>query len=314
MNAGWGMRAIGQFKIYLSLLRVKHYIKNAYIFIPSFLDGKFFTLSTFNLILTFLGFSLIVSSTYIINDILDRKKDQTHPIKKYRPIPSGKVSLIKAIVVALILLLLGIIIFYNLSFSLLVLASSYFLMMTLYSIYLKHIIILDVFIIAVGFVMRLFMGSIAASVEVSHWIVLMILICSVFLAVAKRRDDMVAYEVNKRKHRDVILKYSLPLLDSFLIITATLTIILYIMYTVSLEAIEICGTKYLYFTTAFIFFSIFRYLKITLINNDSGDPVELLLKDKIIIVSLLSCGVVFSFLIYSNQIESILRQTLLVFK
>lgn len=168
-----------------------------------------------------------------------------------------------------------------------------------YSIYLKKIIILDVFIIAFGFVIRLFLGAIAGDVLLSHWIVLMTFLLALFLAFAKRRDDVVQYECYGEKLRKNIDRYNLPFMNQVITIIGTITIVCYILYTVSPEALGRFQSRHLYLTSIFVLLGIIRYLQLTIVDVKSGSPTKVLLTDRFLQTTIILWLASFFFIIYA---------------
>jgi 4-hydroxybenzoate polyprenyltransferase len=282
----------------VSMMRIKHYFKNISLFVPAFIHGILLQKSTIDLCITFIGFSLLCSAVYIINDISDRKHDKNHPSKQFRPIPVGKISIPVAVVFCIVLAVTGFSIIYLIDRYAFYFSLIYFVVNVLYSLSLKHKAIIDVIIIACGFVLRLFIGSAVVNVVVDHWIVMLTFVASLFLAVTKRRDDMILYIESKKKNRKVIDQYNLSLLDFFISILATSSIIIYILYTVSPTTIAVYRNQYLYLTTIFIIIVLFRYIKITVVHHNSGNPVNIIVNDVIIKSTLLIWGAVMFLLLY----------------
>lgn len=283
---------------YIKLLRPHQWVKNLLIFFPLFFNHELFSLN--KLIPTFfafIGFSLIASSIYCLNDIVDVEKDRTHPKKKLRPIACGAVSIKSAVLLMLICFSFGLFVLLSFtnSFPVFLLGISYLLLNVAYSFILKNIVLIDVFIIAIGFVIRIFIGGEVGGVELSHWIVLMTMLLALFLGFAKRRDDVKIFSETGSLPRKNIERYSVELLNALLQITATITIVAYLMYTLSEEVIRRYNNKYLYLTSLFVIIGIFRYLQISMVDNKGGSPTKILLKDYFIIMSIL-CWV-FSFMV-----------------
>jgi len=282
----------------LKLMRTKQYVKNLFMFLP-----LFFSLNLFNFGLffkTFLGFilfSITASSIYILNDINDINEDKNHPDKKERPIASGKISLSKAKLIMIFLLLVGLTGSFLLNLNFFFILIFYFLMNIAYSLKLKHIAIVDIFIIATGFVLRVFAGGVIGEITCSKWIILMTFLLALFIGLAKRRNDILL-AVKGLTIRKNIDGYNLDFINSSIIIMGAITIVAYIQYTVSKEVINQFGTDYIYLTTFFVLLGFLRYLQITLVENNSGSPSELLVKDKFLIFSILGWMLSFLFIVY----------------
>ena len=174
----------------------------------------------------------------------------------------------------------------------------YVVMNIAYSIYLKHVAILDVTIIAIGFVLRLFMGSVVTGITLSHWIVMMTFLLALFMALAKRRDDVLIYQNTGKKMRKVIDGYNLQFLDIAMAIMASVVIVAYIMYTTSLDVMERMNSHYLYLTALFVIIGVMRYLQIAFVFVDSGSPTQIVLRDRFIQFTLLGWVISFVWILY----------------
>lgn len=286
---------------YLNLLRVKHYIKNLFVFMPLFfgmkINDKHLFISTF---IAFVCFSFTASVIYILNDILDVKDDRIHPKKKFRPIASGQISVFKSIVVMVILCaLVGVLIAGFKYVELFYILIIYTLLNIAYSLKLKHIPIFDIFIIAIGFVLRIFAGSVVTNIPLSRWIVLMTFLLALFLALAKRRDDLVILDTEGKKMRKSIDGYSFEMVNLSIGVMAAVILVSYIMYTMSVEVMHKLHTENLYLTTFFVLFGIMRYFQIIFVENNAGSPTEILLKDRAIQLSVVGWAAsIFAILYY----------------
>lgn len=261
------------------LLRIHQYIKNLFIFMPllfsfSYMDAH----NNINTIITFVLFSLLASSVYIFNDLMDINEDRAHPTKKNRPLASGAVSTKSAKILILLLSLTSLSLSLLLNFELFIVLFIYFILNILYSIKLKHIAILDIFIIATGFVLRLFAGSVVTGINLSMWIILMTFLLAIFLALAKRRDD-VLLSLEGQETRKNIDGYNLEFVNASMVLMAGVVIVSYIQYTISPEVIARIGTEYLYLTSFFVILGILRYMQITFVEQDSGSPTKVIIKD-----------------------------------
>ena len=267
---------------YIKLMRVKHWIKNAFVLAPMLFSLKFLEISSLIIAMkAFISFSLVASFVYIINDILDVEKDRKHPKKKKRPIASGKISPLSAFIFSIIVFVLGFGIAYDINIQTFVVIFIYFVMNLLYSLKLKHIVLLDVFIIAIGFLLRVYAGAFAIAVPVSHWIILTTFFISLFLGFGKRRNELlVVGEANKTSHRPVLAFYNEKIVDAFIVISLTLTVMTYTLYTIDSNAIKNIGSDNLIYTVPVVVYGMFRYLFLIYGEDKGGDPAELVLKDK----------------------------------
>ena len=272
---------------YIQLLRPLQWVKNGFVFAPIFFSNHLlewdFFLPTF---VVFISFSLISSSIYCLNDLQDVEADRLHPKKCKRPIASGNIS-VKAGYAMMLLCLIG-------AFALLPFAKSvntpylyiiiggYWLMNIAYCIRLKQIAILDVTIIAIGFVMRVLAGGAATDIWISHWLVLMTFLVTLFLAFTKRNDDYRLYEQTGQKPRVSITGYNKTFINEATAIIASITMVCYIMYTMSPEVIARMGTRYVYLTSGWVLAGLLRYLQNMIVFGLSGSPTKSLVKDHFI--------------------------------
>lgn len=280
------------------LLRVHQYIKNLLIFFPAFFAMH---ITNFSLMLktalVFGAFSLVASSIYILNDYIDREDDRKHPTKRFRPLAAGTVSEKTALTLMFILGLGGSLITLLLSVNIFYFVATYLILNILYTFKLKHIAIIDVFVISLGFELRLFIGASTGDIPLSMWIVLMTFLLALFLAFAKRRDD-VLLAVEGTKTRKSIDGYNLEFINGAMIIMAAVVIVAYIFYTISPEIQEKYQSKNLYLTVFFVLLGILRYMQITFVEGKSGSPTKVLIKDIFLQLVVLGWLGSFIFLIY----------------
>jgi decaprenyl-phosphate phosphoribosyltransferase len=284
----------------LNLIRVKQWVKNLFLFIPLFFAGNIFELQQLQVV--FVGafaFCLVASGIYIINDFQDRNIDRLHPKKKFRPIASGEISGVAAWIMAVLLAGSGLFIASQLHMSFFYLISVYFVINLGYCCGLKNIPIVDLFIVSSGFLLRVYAGGILASIEITHWLSLMILLLSLFLVVAKRRDDLVISSATGEIVRKSSQAYNLEFINSCLTLISAVTVVAYIMYTVSPEVTERFNSDYLFITTIFVIAGVMRYLQITFVEKRSGSPTTVLVKDKFILFTMICWVVSFYLIIYT---------------
>ena len=282
-----------------TIIRPKQYIKNIFILLPLFFAGQITNTELLvNALVAFVAFSLSASAVYILNDYKDIKEDRKHPKKKYRPLASGLISKNIALSLMIILLIIGFTLMATISTKALVILSIYVILNIAYSLKLKRIALLDVIIIAIGFVLRLFVGSFAYEIPLKIWIVIMTFLLALFLALAKRRDDVQIFRKSGNKMRKSVDGYNLQLIDGSMMVMSAVVIVAYLLYTTSQEIIEKFQNENLYLTTLFVIFGLMRYLQITLVEKKSGLPTETILKDKIMQINLLLWVLSFVWLIY----------------
>ncbi len=284
---------------YYKLARPYQYTKNLFIFLPLFF---YFQITNVELLISalyaFISFSLLASAVYVFNDWLDRHDDAQHPTKKNRPIASGRIGFNNALLFFISLTVSGFLLSYSINIQVFLIMLGYFLLNIAYTLKLKHIPILDVTVIAIGFVIRLFVGAFATGVLLSNWIIVMTFLLALFMALAKRRDDVVIYMKTQQKMRKVIDGYNLKFLDVSITISATIVMVSYLMWSMSNEIIEKLDNNYVYLTSIFVFLGIMRYMQITFVEEKSENPSKILLKDRFIQAVVLIWFCVFSIIIY----------------
>ena len=284
-----------------TIMRPKQYIKNIFILLPLFFAGQITnTVLLVNALVAFVAFSLSASAVYILNDYKDIKEDRKHPKKKSRPLASGLISKNIALSLMIILLITGFILMATISTKALVILGIYVILNICYSLKLKRFAIIDVTIIAIGFVLRLFVGSFAYEIPLKIWIVIMTFLLALFLALAKRRDDVQIFKKSGNKMRKSVDGYNLQLIDGSMMVMSAVVIVAYLLYTTSHEIIEKFQNENLYLTTLFVIFGLMRYLQITLVEKNSGSPTETIFKDKIMQINLVLWVLSFVWLIYMS--------------
>lgn len=273
------------FKEILKEMRIKQYTKNLFVYAAPLFTGNIFDVNILKLTTeAFIAFSLIASVVYILNDIMDIEKDRQHPKKRYRPIASGKISISFAILLVVIFLLIGFGIAYNINLGLCFILIMYLLMNILYSSWLKHIVLIDVMIIALGFVLRGIAGVIVINSGTTTWFILCIFMLSLFLAIAKRRAEMKLFIASTENTRKVLKEYSIKLLDQLLTIVVAITLTSYALFAVQIthnhEYILGEDLSYMMITIPLVVYGMFRYLYLIYIKDTGEAPDEILLKDK----------------------------------
>lgn len=261
-------------------LRPKQWTKNLLVFASALFAGKFLEYATFfNAFLAFICFSLIASTVYIINDIVDIEKDRLHPDKCKRPLPSGSLSIPTAILMGIFLFLIALTVSFWISPVLTGVLFFYFTINVLYSLKLKHVVLLDVMIIASGFVLRAIAGAVAVNGLLTSWFILCTLLLSLFLALGKRRHELQLFDGDTSKQRKVLQFYSIKLLDQLMSIVTGLTIMCYCLYAAE--------NQIMMFTIPFVLYGVFRYLYLMHMENAGGKPEEVLLTDKHILFTVI---------------------------
>ncbi len=280
-------------------MRPHQYIKNLFIFLPLFFALKITDTSLLlNAVIAFVAFSLTASAIYTLNDYHDIEEDKQHPKKKDRPLASGDIYKSQAIVIMAALGIAGFSLMALLSVKAVGIMAAYVVMNIAYSFYLKHVAILDVVIIAIGFVLRLFIGSAVTDIPLSMWIVVMTFLLALFMALAKRRDDVLIYLDTGKKMRKVIDGYNLQFLDTAMAIMASVVIVSYTIYTTSSEVVARVHSEYLYLTSLFVILGIMRYLQVAFVLKDSGSPTKIVLKDRFMQLTLIGWVLTFAWILY----------------
>ncbi len=276
-------------KHFLQLLRPKDWAKNLFLFVPAFFAGHFFVLHKMEMLLAgFVAFCCFASAIYIINDYRDIEDDRKHPTKSKRPLASGNVKPTHAIVLCVMLLLIGCGLAYlaNATLWFLFILGVYFVMNLAYSFGLKNIAILDMLIVAAGFVLRVKSGAIIANLESSSWLIIMTFLLALFMAIGKRRDDILLQDSSGNAMRKSLNGYNLSFLDTMLGLFSAIIIVAYINYTVAPDTIERLGTYRLYYSSLFVIAGIMRYLQVVFVKKESGSPTDILFHDRFIQVTI----------------------------
>lgn len=284
---------------YIRLLRISHWIKNLFVFVPLLFSQHLFQFDYFlQVLVAFFTFSFASSMVYVFNDILDIEYDRQHPIKKNRPIASGKVSKNKAIGLIVVLAIVVILLSVNLKLWFILILSAYIIVNIMYSIKLKNVVILDLFCIASGFIFRVLAGAFVISVTVSDWLILTTMFLALFLAIMKRRSELVASHTLANSTRTVLNDYSHQFIDQISAIAAGGVIICYALYSVSDRIYKQFDTEYFVLTTLFVVFGVFRYMFLVHVKSKGENPTEIMLTDIPMIINLMLYIFVVILLIY----------------
>lgn len=281
----------------INLIRVKHWIKNLLIFLPAFFGG---VLNEYDnllvIILAFVFFSFVASLVYVFNDILDLDKDKLHPVKKNRALASGLLSIKTAYLIIFLIISLLVVISFLLPINVILITSIYLFINIFYSLGIKKIPILELFIVASGFVFRILVGGFASDVEPSKWLVMLTFFGALYIIISKRRGELL--NAKEERGRDVLKNYSLEYLNLIMIILVTVSIMAYIMYTVEPEVILRFSTDKIYLTSFVLIFILLRHLQQTIIFNKTESPVEYFYRDKINLIAVFIWLLAFYILIY----------------
>ena len=269
----------------VSLVRPKHWTKNAFVLVPLFLSFRFFdSVALLRAAAAFVVFCLAASAVYIGNDILDRERDRLHETKRLRPVASGAIGIPAAIVSLTLLAIAATAAAFALSPGAGFLVIAYLGLNAAYSFHLKRIPIVDVFILAAGFVLRVLVGAEVIGVPVSNWMILITIFLSLFLGFGKRRSEILAEGAGE--HRRVLATYTPEVLTVYIMMCGVLTIVTYAFYTIDEEVASRFFAARLLYTIPLVAFGLFRYILLVIGNGEGGDVADLVLKDKAILCSL----------------------------
>ena len=283
----------------IKTMRPHQWTKNAFvlaalIFSQHLLDPPYLTRA----LVAFAAFCLLSSAVYIFNDIKDMDQDRVHPRKRSRPIASGELSAGIAGAVGLGLLFAGLGLSFTLGVPFILVAASYLFLQAGYIYLLKRVVLLDVIIISLGFVIRAIAGAVAISVFISPWLILCTFLIALFLALAKRRHELILLNEAAASHRSNLADYTVPLLDQLISIVTAATIISYSIYTLSPGVTEKFGNRYMILTLPFVLYGIFRYLYLIYVREEGGSPTRVLLADLPLLVSAILWGMTAVGIIY----------------
>ena len=307
------LSTVGKLRAILSAMRPKQWTKNGAVFIGLLFAQRLFDLPSFErTLLAFVTFCLVSSTIYLFNDLLDLEQDRQHPTKRNRPLASGRLPISWAIgaMIVLFLLSVGLIatVFTipigqahdiyaayggaNLLFALTM--ATYFILMVLYGVRLKHVVLIDVFIIASGFVLRILAGAVVIPVSISPWLYLVTCLLALFLALNKRRHELVLLQGQASSHRQILKEYSIPMLDQMITIVAATTIMAYSLYTFQGST----GNHRLIITIPLFLYGLFRYLYLVYIRMEGGSPEEVLLRDRHMLGTVILCTILIIVVLY----------------
>jgi 4-hydroxybenzoate polyprenyltransferase len=279
--------------------RPQQWTKNLIIFAPLIFSQNLFDISKLlTIAAAFLFFCLLSAAMYILNDIQDLEEDRKHPLKSQRPLASGKITQGQAWAEFVILLGLSLSGAFFLGRDVFLIAFFYLVLQIAYTYYLKHVVILDVFVIAAGFILRVAAGGLAIDVTVSHWLLICTLLLALFLAMSKRRHELILLDEDASGHRPILQEYSPYLLDQMIAVVTASTVIAYCLYTISQETVAKFGTHELIYTVPFVIYGIFRYLYLVHQKSGGGTPEYLLLRDRPLLLDMLFWIVSAALIIY----------------
>ena len=276
---------------FLLSLRPRHWLKNLLVFAPLVFAGRLFVASDFlNTIAVFLLFSALASGVYLINDIQDRGEDALHPRKRLRPISSGSLSVRRASIGAAVLIAVSLLGSFYLSHALGALFFGYLALQLVYGQGLKRIAGLDVVLVGIGFVLRVYAGALSINVPVSHWLITAVFLLALLLVFSKRHQELLIMGNEAGEHRKTLSIYTPEILRSLVLLSSGITAMAYILYTTDPETIVRVGPALLY-TSTFIFIGIFRFLILLYKGELPDNPMEIIFKDKVLFFVVLLWGI-----------------------
>ena len=280
------MPSTREFKFLLIALRPHQWTKNLVVLAALIFAQKLFHWpSVIVATWAFLIFCVVSGAVYLLNDLVDLKKDRLHPVKRSRPIASGELSKQFSIFVGLILVFIGFFTAISLDIKFGITVIVYFLVMTAYCLVLKNIVIVDVLVVAMGFVLRAVAGAFAINVAVSNWLLVCTLLLALFLALSKRRHELTLLLDEAAEHRSILGEYSSYLLDQMIAVVSASTLVTYGLYASAPETVAKFGTDGLIWTLPFVLYGILRYLYLVHRKAKGGSPTLVLLNDKPILVT-----------------------------
>lgn len=269
-------------------MRPAQWMKNLFIFAAVIFAQRFFdTPLLLKTSAAFIVFCILSGALYILNDLNDIEEDKLHPKKSERPIASGEIGKRQALFLFFILSLISLFLAFLLNKYFFIAAFIYFILQLAYSLKFKHVVILDVFIVAAGFVIRVIAGGLVIEIPLSSWLLVCTMMLALFLAMSKRRHELLLLEDNASEHRPILMEYSPYLLDQMIAVVTASTLIAYCLYTISEETIAKFGTTHLVLTSPFVLYGIFRYLYLIHQKGKGGSPEELIIKDKPLLIDIL---------------------------
>jgi decaprenyl-phosphate phosphoribosyltransferase len=289
------------FKSILQLLRIEHWVKNLFLFIPAFFAARLSEVLILERALVgFVAFCLVASAVYVLNDLVDAPQDRNHPDKCRRPIASGAINPQQAVVILVVLLSLGTLTAAFLSPEMLIYTLLYFAINVAYSFSLKHFALIDVSLIGVGFLLRVLAGGAVTGVAVSQWLIVLSFLLALILGLAKRRGEYVV-AMGESNFRKALEGYNLPFLDMAMVVCSTVAVVAYLMYCFSPEVTGRIGSDKIFYTAFFVVIGILRYLQLTLVFNKTESPTRALLRDRFLQIVLLGWIGSFVWLLYTKK-------------
>jgi 4-hydroxybenzoate polyprenyltransferase len=285
-------------------LRPRQWVKNLFVFAGLVFGGKLLDPAAMALaVATFAIFCALSGAIYLLNDVVDRERDRLHPTKSRRPIAAGRLPVGVAVGAAAGLLAAALGASLAIGVPVALIALTYAILLIAYSAWLKHVVIVDVLVVAAGFVMRAAAGALAIQVEISGWLLICTILLALFLALGKRRHEYLALEDNAARHRPILAEYSAGLLDQMIAVVTASTVTAYALYTMSPETVAKFDTRLLPATLPFVLYGIFRYLYLLYRRQLGGNPSELFLNDRALLLNTIGWIVAVLLIIYGIPVR-----------
>ena len=266
-------------------IRPRQWVKNLFVFAAVIFSHRLFSVDAARALAAFAIFCALAGVIYLLNDVADRERDRAHPKKRFRPLASGALSVRAALGAAAGLGVVALAAAAALGSACLLTALVYVGLLGLYSVVLKHVVIVDVLTVAMGFVLRAVAGAFAVDVDISGWLLICTILIALFLALGKRRHEYLTLDAEAARHRPILAEYSAALLDQMIAVVTASTVTAYALYTMSPETVAKFDTRLLPATLPFVLYGIFRYLYLLYRRQLGGNPSELFLNDRALIVN-----------------------------
>jgi 4-hydroxybenzoate polyprenyltransferase len=284
-------------------LRPRQWVKNLFVFAGLIFGQKLLTPLVWTALAAFVVFCALAGAVYLLNDVADRDKDRLHPRKRERPIASGILPVSVAVGAAMVLIVAGLAAGLALSAAFALVALAYVSLLAAYSAWLKHFVIVDVLVVAIGFVLRAVAGAVVIDVEISGWLLICTILIALFLALGKRRHEYLALGDRASEHRPILAEYSAGLLDQMIAVVTASAVTAYALYTMSPETVAKFHTQLLPATLPFVLYGIFRYLYLLYRRQLGGNPSELFLNDRPLLVNTLCWMLAIVAIIYGPRLR-----------
>jgi 4-hydroxybenzoate polyprenyltransferase len=301
---GWSLAArpaIGSWlRAVIISMRPRQWVKNLFVFAALIFAQKLLTPLVWPALAAFALFCALSGAIYLLNDVADRHKDQLHPDKRTRPIASGALGVRAAVAVAVGLLVGSLALSFLISRGFGLAALTYAVLLTAYSAGLKHLVIVDVLVVALGFVLRAIAGALAIEVEISGWLLICTILLALFLVLGKRRHESIALDAAAIEHRPILAEYTTGLLDQMIAVVTASTVTAYALYTMSPETVAKFQTHLLPLTLPFVLYGIFRYLYLLYRRQLGANPSELFLNDRALLINTILWAIAVLIIIYGH--------------